>query len=298
MEQNRKRSYSLSIALALHILLYIIQSFAVNAIYRAFDKSLTAYMAASVLTVPFVFLTPLYLYCKRSGYRPFKNDFSDASACNEQRGSVFKSIIGFIVAASAVVTAVNIFGMLTDAVISLFGEIPSATLPQGAFQFALTFVKTVLLAPLLEEMLFRGAVLHAFADRSDRFKILLSASLFALMHYSLTALPYAFAAGLVISFFAVKNRSVKYGLALHFVSNLMTFIFSLLAAFIEPALYSIVSNAAFWAFFAITLAGGARMLISSRKYNVTAEQAVSSTSLPTELILYIGFAAIMSVLNT
>ena len=296
MEQNRKRSYSLSIALALHLLLYIIQSFAVNAVYLAFDKSLTAYMAASVLTVPFVFLTPLYLYCKRSDYRPFKNDFSDASASNAWRGYVFKDIIGFIVAASAVVTAVNLFGMLTDAVLSLFGEIPTATLPQGALQFALTFVKTVLLAPLLEEMLFRGAVFHAFADRSDRFKILLSASLFALMHYSLTSLPYAFAAGLVISFFAVKKRSVKYGLALHFVSNLMTFIFSVLAAFIEPALYGIVSNAAFWLFFAITLAGGAQMVLSTKGKSVTEEKR-ASTALPTEMMVYFAFAAIMSVLN-
>lgn len=293
---KRNKTRSLCISLTLHLILYLVQGLAVNAIYLAFDKSMTAYMVASVLTVPFVFLTPLYLYCKRSGYRPFKNDFPSNSADNVKSSLTFKELVQFIAAASAVITAVNVFGMLTDSVISLFGEVPAATLPQGATEFALTFVKTVLLAPVLEEMLFRGAIVHAFSAKSDHFKILVSALLFALMHYSLTALPYAFAAGLVISFFAVKKRSVKYGLALHFISNLTTFLFSLLASLIAPTLYGTISTLAFWLFLAITLVGGAQMILSARGKRENTETIVAEP-FPAELILYIAFAAILSILN-
>lgn len=293
-KQNKSRM--LFIALTLQLMLYLIQELAVNAVYLAFEKSLTAYLAASVISVPFVFLLPLYLYCKLTGYRPFRNDFKKNESSHPQAEFSVKNIWHFIFAAAAVISAVNLLGMLTDTVISLFGKLSAQNLPQGAVPLTLTFIKTVLFAPILEEMLFRGAVIHAFSDRSDKFKILISATLFALMHYDLAALPYAFGAGLVISYFAVTKRSIKYGIALHFVSNLTTFIFSLLTVTIDPALYSTISAITFWILLAVALVGGALLLISSRRSEAECPAGFAEP-FPRELILYIAFAAVMSVLN-
>ena len=291
---NKTRQEFLLIALLLQLSLYFLQGVIVSSA-SDFGKLTTVYMVASLITVPFVFLLPLQFYCKFSGYRPFKNEFSDAEMQKNDRPKLPHAFI-FIAAVAGVVTAVNLLGMLTDSVMALFGEVTASTLPQGALQFALTFIKTVIFAPILEETLFRGAIIHAFYDRSDRFKILLSASLFALMHYNLSALPYAFGAGVVISYFAVTKRSIKYGLALHFASNLTTFIFSVLASTIEPALYGIVSGVAFWLFLAIALVGCAQLIINVKRSS--AEILTYETkSFPGEMVIYIIFAAFMCILN-
>ena len=292
---KNNRCELLLIALLMQLGLYLVQGIIVGVI-SDHGKQPMAYMIASVITVPFVFLLPLWFYCKYSGYRPFKNDFGVPPEVKLKTQSGLKAIIEFIAGASAVISAVNVLGMLTDSVLSLFTELPPSTLPQNATEFVLIFVKTVLLAPILEQLLFRGAIVHAFNDKSDRFKIIISAVLFALMHYRFTALPYAFGAGIVISFFAVRKKSIKYGLALHLVSNLTTFIFSVLVSELDPRIYSIVSAAAFWFFLAVTLAGGAQLFLSMREKAARNEPKVYEP-MPTEIIFYMILAAIFSVLN-
>ena len=291
---NKTRQNFLLIALLLQLILYFLQGVIVSSA-SDFGKLRTTYMVASIITVPFVFLIPLCFYCRFSGYRPFKNEFSHKDV-TPKNNSAITSAWFFISAAAGVVTAVNLLGMLTDSVMALFGVNRSSTLPQGAVQFTLMFIKTVIFAPILEETLFRGAIIHAFYDRSDRFKILLSASLFALMHYNLLALPYAFGAGVVISYFAVTKKSIKYGIALHFASNLTTFIFSLLASTIEPATYSIVSNIAFWLFLAAALVGCAQLIINLKK-SCAECLTYEAKSFPGEMVIYIIFASFMCIFN-
>ncbi|MBE6610564.1 MAG: CPBP family intramembrane metalloprotease [Ruminococcaceae bacterium] len=291
---KQNKSEILLIAFLMQLTLYLAQGLIVTAV-SDFGRLRYEYMLASVLTVPFVFLLPLWFYCRFSGYRPFRNDFENPNSSHPQRRITFKGLCYFVFAAAAVISAVNLAGMLTDSLLTLFGKPAEHELPSGAAQFALTFIKTVIFAPVFEELLFRGAIFHAFSDRSDRFKILLSASLFALMHYDLLALPYAFGAGLAISYFSVTKRSVKYGLVLHLISNLTTFVFSALAATIEPALYGKVSTVTFWILLAIALAGLAQVFVTSRR-GASERSAELPEPFPRELIIYMIFAAIWSVL--
>jgi membrane protease YdiL (CAAX protease family) len=236
------------------------------------------------------------VYCKKTGYRPFKNEFeSSEKAFSQSRGNLH-SVFVFLFAVCAVVSAVNVVGSLTDVVLSLFGVERASTLPANIGEFALTFVKTVIFAPVLEELLFRGAIIHAFSDRSDRFKIIVSALLFALMHYSILTLPYAFAAGGIISFFAVKQKSLKYSIVLHFCFNLTTFLFSVMAAILASDVYSAVSLVSFCVFLAIAVCGGVRELLIARGKDREVKRGVSGALAP-EIMLYIIFAAVVSIIN-
>ena len=294
--QKQSRASYLGLVLFLQLLLYFAQSVAVSALYNACGKQAIVYMAASCVTVPFVFLIPLWSYCKKTSYRPFKNEFETAEASCPQTGFSASSVLFFIFAVCAVISAVNVVGLITDALLSLFGAERSSTLPAGVWEFALTFVKTVVFAPILEELLFRGAIVHAFSDRSDRFKILISALLFALMHYSALSLPYTFVAGAVISFFAVKWRSLKYSIALHLCFNLTTFLLSVMAVMLAPDVYSAVSLVLFWVFLAVAAIGGLWLLIKARGRSYEAKPSAVGAIAP-ELVLYVIFALILSVLN-
>lgn len=86
-----------------------------------------------------------------------------------------------------------------------------------------TFVSAVLLAPLTEELLFRGLTLHLFAPYGEKRAMLFSALAFSLAHASLFQIPYAFAAGLLLAAVATVGRSLLLPLVFHVAYNLLTY---------------------------------------------------------------------------
>lgn len=80
----------------------------------------------------------------------------------------------------------------------------------------------IILAPLCEELLFRGVLLRSFLkEMSSRNAVLLSAFLFALYHGSLQRLPETFILGLFLGMVFVRSGSYWLAVALHFICNLL-----------------------------------------------------------------------------
>lgn len=100
---------------------------------------------------------------------------------------------------------------------SLGGTIPSYT-PSIAL-----FVGAVILAPLTEELLFRGLLLHLFTPYGQRTAILLSSLLFALAHGNFPQMPHALIAGALLAYAAISGKSVLYPILFHTVYNLFVF---------------------------------------------------------------------------
>ncbi len=73
-------------------------------------------------------------------------------------------------------------------------------------------------APVVEELLFRGAVLRSFQPFGKRFAIVFSALLFGLFHGNLVQIPFAFLTGLVLGYTAVEY-SIAWAMLLHFINN-------------------------------------------------------------------------------
>lgn len=84
-----------------------------------------------------------------------------------------------------------------------------------------------LLAPLVEELVFRGAILRALlAWRPERpwVMIAVSALLFALIHMNPAQMPHAFVIGLLLGWMYVRTRSVVPGVVFHWVNNTIAYI--------------------------------------------------------------------------
>lgn len=77
-----------------------------------------------------------------------------------------------------------------------------------------------ILAPIAEEILFRGLVLRTLLPHGKRFAILLSAFLFGLFHGNLVQSPYAFCVGLVLGYVAIEY-SIAWAMVLHMFNNLI-----------------------------------------------------------------------------
>lgn len=82
------------------------------------------------------------------------------------------------------------------------------------------FVSTVIMAPLIEELIFRGLMLSRLRKAMpDWGAVLLSALIFGVMHGQIIWIVYAFVLGVVLGFVAVKSESIIPTITLHMVFN-------------------------------------------------------------------------------
>ena len=82
------------------------------------------------------------------------------------------------------------------------------------------FLYASILAPVWEEILFRGYVLRTLRPFGKRFAVLGSALLFGLFHGNLLQTPYAVLMGLVLGYLTVEH-SIVWAVLLHLFNNLV-----------------------------------------------------------------------------
>jgi len=82
------------------------------------------------------------------------------------------------------------------------------------------FLYASILAPVTEELVFRGYVIRSLRPYGKRFAILFSALMFGLFHGNLMQAPYAFLVGLLLGYLALEY-SVVWACVLHVFNNLV-----------------------------------------------------------------------------
>ena len=123
------------------------------------------------------------------------------------------------------VSAQLVFSVLTsvlNALLSPLGvditaSVEAATMQEGSISMLLY---GALIAPVTEEILFRGLVQSTFRPYGKRFAILASAFLFGMFHGNLVQTPYALAVGLVLGYVA-EEYSLGWCVVLHMFNNLV-----------------------------------------------------------------------------
>ncbi len=89
---------------------------------------------------------------------------------------------------------------------------------------AVLIVYVCILAPILEETLFRGMILQSLRPWGDRFAVVVSALLFGVFHMNLVQGVAAFCMGLVLGLIAVRSGSVLPGIFVHFLNNTLSMV--------------------------------------------------------------------------
>ncbi len=123
------------------------------------------------------------------------------------------------------------------------------------------FVYASVLAPLSEEILFRGYVLRALRPYGKRFSILLSAVLFAAFHGNLLQAPYAFLAGLVLGY-AAAEYSILWAVVLHVFNN---FVLADLLTRLFEQLPAMAADIISWVLFGGCAVASIVILVAKRK---------------------------------
>lgn len=137
-----------------------------------------------------------------------------------------------IFAGFSVCLTVNVLGgilmQLINIILSPTGlelKTPDIAMDYGTAGNILMFVYAVLIAPITEELLFRGLILRAFQRTGRTFAIVASALLFGMIHGNFLQTVPAFLMGMVMGYVAVRCGSILPAIGIHMLNNLyaMTF---------------------------------------------------------------------------
>ena len=221
------------------------------------------------------------------------------SAAEERHASLYikPEGEGFILTLPCIAPAVALvlgLSALTALVItSVTGRVDEVSVGDS---FTVALFLHVLLPAIFEEALFRYLSLRLFGERAPRLALMLSATYFALAHSSLFRIPYAFAAGIILTGLDLLCGSVLPSVILHFINNLCSL---LLVFFSESEGFTV---GFFVTLGVLTAASVVVILLWRRRYATALSKALKvrerwqATNVPLLYIIPTAFIAITALL--
>lgn len=103
------------------------------------------------------------------------------------------------------------------------GELPSMPLTDDPWVLVLYGIVIAVIPPIVEELLFRGMILHSLRRFGDGFAVVASAILFGFYHGNFIQMVFAFIAGLVMGLVVVRTGSLWTSILIHFINNSISF---------------------------------------------------------------------------
>lgn len=233
--ERRYKARCFSMALVLQLILHWVRWAALEGIGKiSFFQHVATYLyfyipihgTAKIILTVFVYLIPLKFYLKLTETKPSEilRPRGNAVIYRVERSGRLQKTLFFVFASAITLTVANFAGAITDEICYHLGiQYGAPEVMPLLSSLILTFISSVILAPTVEETLFRGVAVNALAPYGMGWTVLISGLFFALMHHSFYSLLYAFCAGCCIAFFAYISNSLRVAVGLHFVNNLLTF---------------------------------------------------------------------------
>lgn len=221
-----------AISLGASIILQLVDRFALDgqlpenysAIAQQYLNDSSIMMAANLLGFLISNVTVFFLGCKLSRLHPM-SFFRD-------RDMKLSSILRYC----ALGLFIQFFtGDLVDIIGSLLKEdrflfyTPDFSTGTSTSKLVVTVLYTCLIAPITEELIFRGIILKNMSRVSQRFGIFTSALLFALAHENMPQGVLALILGILLGYITIKHNSLVPAIIVHFVVNVTSTIFTQLS---------------------------------------------------------------------
>lgn len=148
-----------------------------------------------------------------------------------KKPSSIKNTIMLAVMGLAFCQIVNVATNIGAGVFQIFGITfpdPQVELPKGIFGIIIMFFSTAFFPAFFEEFVMRGMLLGILKQKGNTFAVLCSALVFGFMHANAQQIVFAFFVGIILGFLTVKTESIWPAVAVHFLNNLISVIFSYL----------------------------------------------------------------------
>lgn len=123
------------------------------------------------------------------------------------------------------VLLVFMIGVVIEPLLDIFPDSYLEMLNQAVGRGGWAIVTTIIVAPIMEEILFRGIILESVRSRFGTMRsILISAAIFGIIHIIPQQVINAFFVGLVLGFIYVKTESIFSVMILHAINNALAYL--------------------------------------------------------------------------
>lgn len=177
----------------------------------AFQYAASAlFVTAGCLGVPFFFMS-----CRR-GSLSYRRVLPFNAPADKERS------LYTVLACFALCLGANYVAVYFDAVLNGVGigtAESEVAVSRGTADTLLNFLCAAVVAPLVEEFVFRGVIMQPLRRFGNGFAVVASALIFGLSHGGPSNILFAFLAGLAMGFAVIATQSLWVGIAVHFLNN-------------------------------------------------------------------------------
>ncbi|MFY9198760.1 MAG: type II CAAX endopeptidase family protein [Acutalibacteraceae bacterium] len=107
----------------------------------------------------------------------------------------------------------------------------------GTALFLMYIIRGALVPALVEEFALRGVVMQPLRKYGDKFAILISSLIFAVMHGNMIQAPFAFILGCAMGYLVIITDTLWTGVAIHFFNNSFSIVMSTIASKLDYEVY-------------------------------------------------------------
>ncbi|MBP7670688.1 CPBP family intramembrane metalloprotease [Candidatus Gracilibacteria bacterium] len=212
----------LAIILALTTILAVATTFATLKFFPSIASlNETHLLLITFITQWLIFLTPLLIFTAKKHRLELTHFAINKIALKHCIKQAIFAYLAYIAIALTIVTLKETFhltipGFGEQAIFQDLGEIQ-----QNAFIILLI---VSFLAPILEEIFFRGFILRTLANKMPTIiASILTAAIFSLLHYPWQSFGQILLIGLILNHLTIRNNSVLPGVAFHILNNTIAF---------------------------------------------------------------------------
>ena len=232
-EQEKENIKKISSKCFLAVIMYVLISYAMSflivliswafpSISKIYNETLPSLAFEIILTflsigVPFFVLHLIFKKEKIAKELPFGTTY------NTETALYLVMVCLPLMVLSAI--AINYVSAIFQEILGLeFTSSVSDISLKGAKETLLGVLSVAVVPALIEETVIRGIVLQPLRKYGDKYAIIASALLFAVMHGNMVQIPYTVIGGLLLGFLAVTTGSLWPSIILHFINNLYSVI--------------------------------------------------------------------------
>jgi len=136
----------------------------------------------------------------------------------------------------------------------------------GTSTFLFYMVRGAMVPALIEEFSLRGVVMQPLRKYGDKFAIVMSSLVFAIMHGNMVQAPFAFILGCAIGYLVIITDTLWTGVIIHFTNNAFSIVMSVIASKMDYEAYFRVYSISSLVILLIGGAATALFVFNRRKY--------------------------------
>ena len=114
------------------------------------------------------------------------------------------------------------------------------------FESVLYFLTIAVFPPIFEEFAFRGVMLGTLRKHGDLFALTVSSIAFALMHVSVSSMPFALVCGFAMGYVYLRTENLWLSVLIHFINNANATIPGILYLYMDENIVNLISNIIFY----------------------------------------------------